>query len=321
MDRKKIKNLALCGGGIYGYAEVGALAELEYYNAYLDIQNISGTSVGSIIATLYAVGYKPAEISEIMFGLDMEALVKGEKGMVKENIISWYNLYTKYGMYEAVDLEIELDRIIEEKTGIKNCTFEQIDKSLTIIATNLNFQNARFFNKENTPTLVISKAVRMSISFPTVITPVLFEDDLYGDGGQFINYPIIMFKDELDQTIGVTFAAHNENRDCTLKKRYPINNLYDFSLSSAVTMSRATYISQITPEFLARSIVIEITEEVSSMQFNLTNDQKHIFYHNGVKAAKDQIEDILGLDFKKKIEESLHLLPEHDLTESFEIIH
>jgi len=259
---KKIKNLALCGGGIYGYAEVGALAELEYYAPYLDIQNISGTSVGSIIASLYAVGYKPAEISEIMFHLDMELLIKGEKGMIQDNVVAWYNVYNKLGMYEAIGFEAKLDNLIETITGIKNCTFAQIEKNLTIISTNLNFQNASFFSKQTTPSLVISKAVRMSMAYPTIITPVLYEGDLYGDGGQFINYPIIMFKDELDQTIGITFAAHNENRDCTLKKRYPINNLYDFLMCSAFTMNRATYISQITPEFLARSIIIEIEEEI-----------------------------------------------------------
>ena len=318
---KKIKNLALCGGGVYGYAEVGALSEMEYYKQYFEIENISGTSVGSIIATLYAIGYPPSEISEIMFHLDMELLVKGEKGIIKDNVVSWYNLYTKFGMYEAIDFEIEFDRLIEVKTGIKGCTFAQLDKNLTIIATNLNFQNARYFNKTNTPDLVVSKAVRMSMSYPTIITPVEFEGDLYGDGGQFINYPIIMFKDELDQTIGITFAAHNENRDCTLKKRVEINNLYDFSLSSAITMNRATYISQITPEFLERSIVIEIEEEVNNMKFDLTDDQKHIFYHTGVEATKNQIEGILGLDLKKKIDENRHLLPHYmDLTASFEMI-
>ena len=53
----KIKNLALGGGGIFGYAEIGALSELEKYDEYIEIESITGTSVGSIVAGLWAVGY------------------------------------------------------------------------------------------------------------------------------------------------------------------------------------------------------------------------------------------------------------------------
>ena len=267
---KKIKNLSLCGGGTFGYGEIGALSELEYYKAFLDIQNVSCTSVGSMIGTLYAIGYTPTELSDIVFHLDMERLVKGEKGMISGSVVDYYNLYNKFGMYEAIDLENKLEELIEAKTGIKQCTFSQIEKNLTIVVTNLNFQHVRLFNRENTPDLVLSKAVRMSISYPMIITPVLFEGDYYGDGGEFLNYPITMFADELDQTIGITFSAHNENRDCTLKDRMPINSLYDYTKSVALTMSRATYYHQITKEFLERSIVIEITEDIDSMKLNLT---------------------------------------------------
>src|SRR5690606_21665859 len=108
---------------------------------------------------------------------------KGDKSTINEKIITWYNLYTKYGMYEAVGLEERLEKYIEEKTGIKNCTFKQINKNLTIIATNLNFQKAVYFNKDNTPDLPIARAVRMSIAFPSIITPIEYDGDLYGDGG------------------------------------------------------------------------------------------------------------------------------------------
>ena len=44
---KIIKNLALCGGGVYGYAGVGVLKELVKYPDQIKISNISGVSVGS----------------------------------------------------------------------------------------------------------------------------------------------------------------------------------------------------------------------------------------------------------------------------------
>ena len=55
--------LALSGGGVKGVAHAGALKALEEEKIKIDY--ISGTSSGSIIATLYAIGYRPDEIYDI----------------------------------------------------------------------------------------------------------------------------------------------------------------------------------------------------------------------------------------------------------------
>ena len=55
-------NIGLClsGGGIKGAAHIGVLQALEDNN--VSITHISGTSSGSIVATLYAIDYTPSEI-------------------------------------------------------------------------------------------------------------------------------------------------------------------------------------------------------------------------------------------------------------------
>ena len=284
---KKIKNLGFAGGGFYGIAQVATLKELEKYEEFLDIVRIRGVSVGSMVAALYAVGYTPDELTTILFDMDFDKLIK-------DTYFAYVRLYEKYGMYEANKLEEEIERLIRNKTNIKLCTFCQIDIELTIIATNLNYQCARFFNKETAPDMPISKAVRLSIGYPLIMTPILFEGDLYGDGGEFINYPITTF-DNMEETLGITFAAYNENNNGTLKNRIPINNVYDYIRSIGSTMSRATYVSQITEKYLERSVVIHITEDISSMQFNLTTEQKKIIYQCGIKAGSEQIKKILGI--------------------------
>ena len=49
--------IALSGGGIRGIAHAGVLKALEDNNIKVDI--IGGTSAGSMIASLYAMGYTP----------------------------------------------------------------------------------------------------------------------------------------------------------------------------------------------------------------------------------------------------------------------
>jgi len=286
MSNKIIKNLALCGGGFYGYAEVGVLKELEKYKDYVQISNISGVSVGSMVAALYAVGYTPEELSKLLFEMDFDYLIR-------DSYIPYIKLYNWFGMYEASRLEELVEKLIREKTHIKHCTFSQIKTNLYVIATNLSYQRPTIFCRDHTPEMVISRAVRMSISYPGFITPILFEGDYYGDGGEFMNYPIIMFEN-LDETMGITFTSHNENPDGTLKHKIPIHNIYDYIRSLAYTMSRATYLYQITHQFLERSIVVHIEEKIDSMQFNLNIKQKEYLYNRGKESVEKQIGKIIG---------------------------
>ena len=55
--------LALSGGGIRGIAHAGVLKALEENNIKIDI--LGGTSSGSMITALYAIGYTPDEIYEL----------------------------------------------------------------------------------------------------------------------------------------------------------------------------------------------------------------------------------------------------------------
>ena len=295
---KKVVNIPLCGGGYYGYAEVAALKEMDNYKEYFDIKHISGVSVGSMVAALYAVGYNPDELAKVMFNFDFDKLIK-------DSMFPYLKLYEKYGMYEACPLEEEIEKFIRIKTNIKYCTFSQIKMKLSIFSTNLNMQCPRLFNKDTTPEIPISKAVRMSISYPLVMTPILFEGDYFGDGGIYMNYPILMFEKQLDETIGITFAAYNENNDGTLKTRVPINDVYDYIRSMGVTMSRAAYVSQIGPKFLERSIVVKIDQNISSMQFNLTMEQKKYIYECGAKAMREQLPKILGITDHILLEEKV----------------
>jgi NTE family protein len=286
---KKIKNIALCGGGFYGFAEVGALSVIDKFPEYFDIQNIRGTSVGSIVAALYSVGYAVEEMTKILFEFDFDNLIK-------DTSLAYYNFLKNFGMYQASKFEQVIEKLISNKTNIRNCTFSQIDKNLTVYATNLNYQKLVIYNKERTPNMVISKAVRLSIGYPTIMAPVMFEGDLYSDGGFYMNYPIISFKDdELEETIGITFCSCNENFDGSLKDRIEIKDIYKYIEAIAKTMQRAVYTAQIQDKHLNRSIIVKINEAISSMEFGLTLEQKKYIYQCGIDAAQSQIYDILNI--------------------------
>lgn len=283
----KIHSIAFSGGGAYAFAQIGALVELTKYTDHIDIKNISSVSCGSIIGALYSVGYTPEEIEKIFFELNFDTLIRDSGGG------SYYSLRNNLGLYSAIKFEEEIERLITIKTNIRNCTFSQCEKNLTIVATNLNYQKPTFFNKEETPKMVISKAVRMSSSYPIIMTPVLFDGDLYGDGGESLHYPITLF-DNVAQTIGITCVAHNENLNGSLKKRTEITDVYSYIQSIATSMSRSLYLSQITQEYLDRSIIVEIPGEIISTQFDLTYEQKKLMFDAGKEAVQKQIGGIIS---------------------------
>src|SRR5271167_2043116 len=60
--------LALSGGGALGLAEIGVIQWLE--QNHIPVDRIAGTSMGSIIAAMYATGMTPAEIQNFAEGID-----------------------------------------------------------------------------------------------------------------------------------------------------------------------------------------------------------------------------------------------------------
>ncbi len=62
--RQQRVGLVLSGGGARGIAEIGVIQALEENNIPIDY--ITGTSIGAIVGGLYAAGYSPAEMMELI---------------------------------------------------------------------------------------------------------------------------------------------------------------------------------------------------------------------------------------------------------------
>src|SRR5208282_2448020 len=128
------------GGGIKGISYCGALEVLEkldILNANL-IKGFAGSSAGSIIASLLAIGYTPKEITDIMLGLNMADMTDGTVSYVREGL----NLAESYGLVPGNFMYDFLGKLIKDKTGSSDYTIEQlfVDKKikLAIVTTDMN---------------------------------------------------------------------------------------------------------------------------------------------------------------------------------------
>ena len=206
--------LALSGGGIRGIAHAGVLKALEENNIKIDA--IGGTSSGSIIATLYAMGYSPYYIY-ILFK-------KYAKDLVNQNSISKVTSIGNFmankkgnfqGFYTGEEIENGFNNIALRK-GVKKIS----DIKTPIVIPTVDVQDSKKYiitnkipeksspNTEYINNIDIGKAIRASSSFPVVFSPCEYNKHRFLDGGILDNFPTTEVKKQgVDKTITVNFKA------------------------------------------------------------------------------------------------------------------
>jgi NTE family protein len=83
-ERKKVA-VVLSGGGAKGTAHIGALKVIERAGIPIDI--VTGTSMGSLVGGLYAIGYNSEALDTLVRGLDWTYLLSDRENMSRQNII------------------------------------------------------------------------------------------------------------------------------------------------------------------------------------------------------------------------------------------
>lgn len=180
--------MALSGGGIRGIAHAGVLKALEDNQIKVDI--IGGTSAGSLVATLYAMGYSPNYIY-ILFKRYAKELVEINTSPILSGI-SGFMLNKKVnvkGLKTGKNIESIYNQIAYKK-GIRR--IEQIEMPLVIPTVDIMNGKEYVFtnhipkgeekNEQYITDITIGKAVRASSSFPAVFMPCEFENHAFMDG-------------------------------------------------------------------------------------------------------------------------------------------
>lgn len=225
--------LALSGGGAKGAAHIGVLEALKDNN--INVDYISGTSSGSIIATLYAAGYSPNEIlriivkhtrntsildydraapfklMKILFSkrINLSGFIKGDK---IERLIREYMLNKNIQDISNLRIPIAIP-IVNVKTGeivyYTNNKIENIEEDNKYIKVNSYDDIPEYREKGN-----IADIVRASISFPGIFRPKQIEKELYIDGGVRVNTPVnILKKMGADKVIAVSFECNKIDKN------------------------------------------------------------------------------------------------------------
>lgn len=206
--------IALSGGGIRGIAHAGALRALEENNINVDI--ISGTSSGSIIATLYALGYSPYYIyilfkryAKDICEISGMPIISGATNFIVNKKLNIN------GIKDGDKLEEAFNNLANKK-GIKK--IGQIKMPILIPAVDISKSREFVFSsikrEEYIQDIEIGKAIHASSAFPVVFKPCEYKDHLFVDGGVLDNTPVRILKDNgADKVIAIRFDSDPVNKE------------------------------------------------------------------------------------------------------------
>lgn len=213
--------LCLAGGGIKGAAHIGALKAFEERS--IDFEYISGTSSGSIVATLNAVGYHSDEIYEIFkkYAKKMKYIDSGAIWDVLKRLIKERKFIIK-GLNSGKIIEKVINEACYSK-GVYN--IKQVKKEILIPSVNLENGTIYFFTSRLKRSSLnnyviyvndinIGKAVRASCSYPGVFCPCEYRGKQLIDGGIRENVPWKEWKMRgIDKVICISFKTEKENKE------------------------------------------------------------------------------------------------------------
>lgn len=205
--------IALAGGGIRGIAHAGVLKALE--ESGIEIDAIGGTSAGSIVATLYAMGYKPYYIYVLFKRYAQKIINIGNAPII--NGIGNFIKCKKIGISGLND-GTALEKMCNELASRKKVkVIGDIKMPLVIPAVDIAEAKEYIFTNcaprdnmkdEYITEIEIGKAVRASSSFPAVFCPCEFKNHMFMDGGALDNIPILPLKEIYNKkVIAVNFVA------------------------------------------------------------------------------------------------------------------
>ena len=197
--------LVLSGGGAKGAAHIGVLKYIE--EAGIPIDYIAGTSMGSIVGGMYALGYTSDEILDIISDVDWDRLISNN---VNRQEISYDSKHKSRTQIVTVPFSLETNTEELQSRSFKNSLptgivsgdnllnlfnslsvgysdpidFNDLPIPFLCIATNVINGEADVLNKG-----VFSNSLRASMAIPILFDPIKIDDTLYADGGLVNNFP------------------------------------------------------------------------------------------------------------------------------------
>ncbi len=216
--------LVLSGGGASGLAHIGVLKALE--ENHIPVDYITGTSMGAMIGSMYAMGFSPAQIEKLV---KSESFRNWSEGIIDQKYVyyfkrddsnaSWVTFKISdssltsiipTNVISPIAMDIGSMELAGGPAAAANYTFDSLFIPFRCVAADIELKQPVIFREGD-----LAEAVRASMSYPFYIKPITVNGKLLYDGGLYNNFPSnIMYEDFFpDFMIGSNVSGNNPPPD------------------------------------------------------------------------------------------------------------
>ncbi len=286
VDRPSI-GLALSGGAAHGFAHIGVIKYLDEIG--LEVDNITGTSMGSVIGGLYAMGYSADEIAHIAANQDWKLIMSNHTPLYEvapiekqfhEKIplsIFWNEDSFTFpsGLIKGQKLDLIITKIYAPAYFINDYDLLHIPYRCMAV----DIENG---TKDVLSSGFLGESIRASMAIPSVFPPKDIDGKLYVDGGLLRNFPVQENFDMGSQkVIGVYVGSEVSKRE-DLKSSFDIfkQSIWLGSILDSKEQSK-----------LADILIKPDVKEIGSFDF----DKYEEFIRLGYEKTKEQAEALKAM--------------------------
>lgn len=284
--------IAFGGGGAKGFAHIGVLKVLEEANIRPDY--IAGTSIGSIIGGLYAIGYSVEELERLALELNWvdyfsDELNRMDIPIEERTIAERYQLSLSLdsgrvsiptGLIQGRKIGLLLSQLTLPAHGIDD--FDEFNIPFRAVAT--DFETGQPVVLESGS---LAKSMRASMSLPSIFEPAERDGQLLIDGGVARNLPVEEVKAMgAGFVIGLDITSPLYSKEDLTSLLDVVEQTGSYKLSESVKASKDLADVVIHPEI----------DEYGTLDF----DKGKELIALGEKAAREKLPEILKLIRQKK---------------------
>lgn len=250
-DKENSVGLVLSGGGAKGIAHIGVIQALEENDIPIDY--ITGTSMGAIVGGLYACGYSPDEMMQLLLSKGFSYWSTGQTDPdyqyyfgLPESSPSLFSF--PLGKSAAADsvpasfispqpMSFAFMELFSPFTAACGGDFNRLFVPFRCVASDVAARHKHVFSSGR-----VGEAIRSSMSFPIVFQPLNIDGTLYYDGGIYDNFPVDVMRADFKPSImiGVDVSSEEIGPQTTLMDQIDNlviqNNNYDLPADEGIKM-------------------------------------------------------------------------------------
>ena len=290
------------GGAIRGAAHVGVLKAL--HSIGIEPTLLAGSSVGSIVAALYAVGYTDDELAQVFLSVNFELFRDVSLGFNNKFALSKGNVFLEW-LRDLIERKYYGAAYL--KGQCRPVSFKDLKKNLVIITTNMNNFSCREFSSFETPDFEVALAVRISCCMPGLMRAYNFNDELLVDGDLMKGKPMWYLSQNIqnsaDRILEIRLEGTFSGSD--LKPLEYVNGMY-----TCMTSSETSFIKSLYGKCDRYDYLVVDTGDVVVVDFNYPLEKRQAIIDNGYKQTMDYFTKYLPIKKQRIDDIYLNMLDE-----------